>query len=128
MAKTDPKLYQKYLSDEKEKKVLYLRLRKALYGMMKSALLFYRKLISELKLMGFKINPYDPCVANKTVNGTQMTVRWHIDDLMISHASMDDIKKFLQALKTSMEITWLKALANDMTILGWSSISHQKIK
>jgi hypothetical protein len=48
MAKTDPKLYQKYLTNENEKKVLYLRLQKALYGMMKSALLFYRNLISEL--------------------------------------------------------------------------------
>ena len=48
MVKTDPKLYRKYLSDEKGKKVLYLRLRKALYRMMKSALLFYRKLVSEL--------------------------------------------------------------------------------
>jgi len=42
MAKTDPKLYRKYLTDEKGKKVLYLCLQKALYGMMKSALLFYR--------------------------------------------------------------------------------------
>ena len=51
MAKTDPKLYRKYLADEKGKKVFYLCLKKALYGMMKSALLFYRKLISELKGM-----------------------------------------------------------------------------
>ncbi len=42
MAKTDPKLYRKYLTDKKGKKVLYLRLQKVLYGMMKSALLFYR--------------------------------------------------------------------------------------
>ena len=69
MAKTDPKLYRKYLMDEKGKKVLYLRLQKALYGMMKSALLFYRKLISELKGVGFEINPYDPCVVNKMING-----------------------------------------------------------
>jgi hypothetical protein len=45
------------LSEEKGKKVLYLHLRKALYGMMKSALLFYRKLVSELKMMRFRINP-----------------------------------------------------------------------
>jgi len=31
MAKTDPKLYRKYLTDEKGKKVLYVRLQKALY-------------------------------------------------------------------------------------------------
>ena len=75
MAKTDPKLYQKYLSDENGKKVLYLRPRKALYGMMKSALLFYKKLVSELISTGFEINPYDPCVANKIINGNQMTLR-----------------------------------------------------
>ncbi len=34
MAQTDPKLYRKYLVDKKEKKVLYLRLQKALYSMM----------------------------------------------------------------------------------------------
>jgi hypothetical protein len=99
MAKTDPKLYRKYLIDEKGKKVLYLRLQKALYGMMKSALLFYRKLISELKGMGFEVNPYDPCVVNKMVNGSQMMVRWHVDDLMISHTNNEAIPQFLRMLK-----------------------------
>jgi hypothetical protein len=86
MAMTDPKLYQKYLIDEKGKNVLYLHLQKALYGMMKSALLFYRKLISELKEMGLEVNPYNPCIVNKVVNGSQMTIRWYVDSLMISHS------------------------------------------
>jgi hypothetical protein len=67
--------------------------------MMKSALLFYRKLVAELLNMGFEINPYDPCVANKMVNGTQMTVRWHVDDLMISHTSQDNIMAFVKKIK-----------------------------
>jgi hypothetical protein len=67
--------------------------------MMKSALLFYRKLISELKGMGFEINPYDPCVVNKMINGSQMTVRWHVDNLMISHTSNKAISQFLRVLK-----------------------------
>ncbi len=95
MAKTDPKLYRKYLVDEKGKKVLYLCLQKVLYGMMKSALLFYQKLVSELRSMGFIINPYDPCVTNKIVNGNQLTLQWHIDDLMISHVNVMAINKFL---------------------------------
>ncbi len=74
IAKTDPKLYRKYLVDKKGNKVLYLRLQKALYGMMKCALLFYQKLVSELRSMGFIINSYDPCVANKIVNGKQLTL------------------------------------------------------
>jgi hypothetical protein len=67
--------------------------------MMKSALLFYRKLIKELKEMGFEINPYDPCVSNKAVNGTQMTVRWHVNDLMISHISKYEILEFVRRIK-----------------------------
>jgi hypothetical protein len=95
MAKTDPKLYRNYLIDKKGKKVLYLHLQKALYGMLKSALLFYQKLVSELRSMGFVINPYDPCVANKVVNGKQLTLGWHVDDLMISHVDITAINKFL---------------------------------
>ena len=66
--------------------------------MMKSALVFYRKLVSELQEMGFEINPYNPCVANKMVNGTQMTIRWHVDNLMISHLSQDKIMKVVQKI------------------------------
>ena len=31
---------------------------------------------------GFKVNPYGPCVANKLVHGKQMTIKWHVDDIM----------------------------------------------
>ena len=34
---------------------------------------------------GYEINPYDPCVANKIINGSQHTVIWHVDDLKCSH-------------------------------------------
>ena len=81
MVKTNPKLYQQYVILENGRSVLYLQLQKALYGMMKSALLFYRKLVLELQEMGFEINPYNPCVAHKTVNATQMMIIWHVDDL-----------------------------------------------
>ena len=35
--------------------------------------------------MGFKINPYNPCISNKMVNGHQMTICWNVDDLKVSH-------------------------------------------
>jgi hypothetical protein len=99
MVKTDSKIYQKYVTIETGKQSLYLRLQKALCGMMKSALLFYRKLIKEQKEMGFEINPYDPCMANKLVEGNQMTVRWHVDDLMISHVDQNEILNFVKCIK-----------------------------
>ena len=46
--------------------------------------------------MGFVINPYDPYVANKMINGTQMMIRWHVNDLMISHVSQVEIMKVVQ--------------------------------
>ncbi len=99
LVKTNPKLYRKYVVIKKGRSVLYLHLQEALYGMMKSALLFYRKLVAELHNMGFEINPYNPCIANKMVNSTQMTVRWHVDDLMISHTSQDNIRAFVKKIK-----------------------------
>ena len=36
-------------------------------------------------MWGFVINPYDLCVANKVINGSQFTIMWHVDDLKMSH-------------------------------------------
>ena len=65
----DPALYQPFVSYETGKLVLYVRLQKALYGCLKSALLFYEKLVGYLEAHGFRINPYDPCVAIKMIGG-----------------------------------------------------------
>jgi hypothetical protein len=85
MVQVAPNLYRKYISvDRKGTAILYVKMQKAMYGLLKGALLFYRKLVEDLESNGFKLNPYDPCVANKTVNGKQMTVCWHVDDLKVS--------------------------------------------
>ena len=79
-------MYRKYVTySSNGQAMLYVRLSKALYGMLRAALLFYKRLRSDLENMGFKINPYDPCVANKLVSGHQMTICWHIGDLKVSH-------------------------------------------
>ena len=78
--------------------MLYVRLSNALYGLLQSALLFYQKLRQELEDYGFEINPYDPCVANKIINGSQMTVMWHANDLKVSHNDYHEVTKFLMYL------------------------------
>ena len=80
-----PEIYREYVVSEHGQKILYLELQKALYGMLKSALLFYKKLRSDLESFGFKVNPYDPCVPNLEQAGSQLTVVWHVDDLRILH-------------------------------------------
>ena len=47
----DPKLYQKYVVIEKDVKVLYERLQKNIYGMLRISLLFYLKIMKDLKIM-----------------------------------------------------------------------------
>ena len=74
--------------------MLYVRMNKALYGLLASALEFYKKLRADLEKWGFTINPYDPCVANATIAGSQMTVLWHVDDLKVSHKCDFEISKF----------------------------------
>lgn len=57
-----------------------------LYGTLKAALLLWKRLSSQLIKWGFKLNPYDSCVANNMINCKQCTiVLWHINDLEISH-------------------------------------------
>jgi hypothetical protein len=67
---------------------------KAMYGLLKSALLFYRLLVGNLSNNGFVLNPYDPCVANKVIDGQQMTVIWHVDNLKVSHKDLKQVDKF----------------------------------
>ena len=43
--------------------------------------------ITNLASIGFEINPYDPCVVSKTVNGARMTICFHVDDCKLSHHS-----------------------------------------
>ena len=53
--------------DKKGTPILYVRLKKVLYGLLRSSLIFYRKMYGELAEYGFKIKPYDPCMGNKMV-------------------------------------------------------------
>jgi hypothetical protein len=97
MVQVNPQLYRKFsIHDKNNQALLYIKLSKAIYGLLKSALLFYRKFVKDLKNYEtpFTINPYDPCVANATINGKQTTITWHIDDLKVSHIDPFQITKF----------------------------------
>ena len=95
LVRLDPS-YTQFLEYIGHKRVptIYAALNKALYGTLQAALLFYNKLTSFLKDIGYQPNAYDPCVYNKMINGNQCTVGWHVDDLKISHvdsAVVDDL-------------------------------------
>ena len=71
MVMTNPALYRPYVTVNAKgvKQQLFVQMSKALYGLLQSALKWYWKLRTALEEEGFVINPYDPCVANKVVNG-----------------------------------------------------------
>jgi Reverse transcriptase (RNA-dependent DNA polymerase) len=87
--------YKNFVTTENGKKVLYLQLLKALYGCVRSALLWYELFVSTLEEMGFILNPYDLCVANKTINGKQCTIVWYVDDNKISHVDPNVVTEIL---------------------------------
>ena len=99
MVRVNPTLYRPYITySKKGVPMVYVRLSKALYGMLRAALLFYKRLRKDLKNMGFEVNPYDPCVANKMVNGAQCTVCWHVGNLKVSHVDEAVVTAFLLKL------------------------------
>ena len=63
-----PEIYGSYVVYEHGKKVLYVEVLKALYGMLQSSLLWYAKFRADLEKEGFEFNAYDPCVANRMID------------------------------------------------------------
>ena len=81
-----------------EKKVLYLKIIRAIYGCIESALAWYNMFTDTLARLGFSINPYDKCIANKIINGNQCTISWHVDDCLVSHNDqkvLDDMAQIM---------------------------------
>ena len=91
--------YKEFTTIENGAKVLYVKLLKALYRCVQSALLWYQVFHAYLKDIGFELNPYDPCVANKIIDGKQCTIAWYVDDTKISHANPTIVSQVIEQLE-----------------------------
>ena len=99
IVKLELSLYRKHIwYTQRGKPMLYVQLKKALYGTLQAALLFCNLLLDTLQEWGFKINPCDQCVANKMIQGKQCTILWHVDNLKISHVSKQVVEDVLRQL------------------------------
>ena len=86
IAKLDPSTYKKHIwYNKKGKPMLYVQLKKALYGTLQATMLFWKLLSETLQEWGFVLNPYDKCVVNKDIAGinarfygTLMISRYHM--------------------------------------------------
>ena len=86
-------------------KVLYARAKKAIYGTVRAAYLFWLDLSSHFKSWGFEANPYDQCTVNRMFGKHQCTIQWHVDDLKISCRNPKVIEAIIKKLDTRYGIT-----------------------
>lgn len=70
---------------------------------MVASLLYYQKFTNSLRENGYKMNPYDPCVWNKTIDGEQCTICFHVDDCKISHKSSKVLDQTIAWLRRDYE-------------------------
>jgi hypothetical protein len=99
-----PEAYKSYVSqDNKGNKKLLVQFQNTLYGTMVASLLYYRKFVKSLTDIDLIINPYDPCVANKIIEGEQMTICFHVDDCKLSHRKKTVMDRMIGYLRQEYE-------------------------
>ena len=126
-----------YLEDvriENGKKVLYVQILRALYGMIESALLWYSLYVGVLQDEGFVVNPYDKCVANKMIDGKQCTLGWYVDDNKLSHVDpkvVDDILAMVEGYFPGLVVERgeaLNFLGMELKFIGNKKVSIGTVK
>jgi len=85
LCQTNPTKYRPHLRFGNDEPYINAQLNKALYGTLQGTLRFWEDLSTFLLGLGFTRNPYDWCVMNKEVMGTQQTILFYVDDIKMSH-------------------------------------------
>jgi hypothetical protein len=62
--------------------------------MLHASFLFCKKFRKDLEEIAFKVNPYNPCVANRIIQGKRHTITWHVNDRRSSHKDAKGNDKF----------------------------------
>jgi hypothetical protein len=70
---------------------------------MVAILIYYQKFFKSLTDIDFVINPHDPCVANKMIEGDQMTICCHVDDCKLSHRRTNVMDSMIEYLRQEYE-------------------------
>jgi hypothetical protein len=84
---------------------MYAKLTKAVYGTLLGAILFYEKLSKQLVDWGYEPNCYDRCTFNKMIDGKQITIQFHVDNLKISYMDQSVIDSVLADLNNEFGTT-----------------------
>ena len=76
-----------------------MKLKKALYGCVQSAVLWHQELASTLESMGFQTNPYDICSFKRVRDETTDKIMVYVDDLFITSKDEDVLMTISDTLK-----------------------------
>ena len=90
--------FKKFVTIENGQKVLYMNVLRAIYGCLKSGLLWYDLYSTTLKKEGYILNRYDRCIANKMIRGKQCTMGWYVDDNKLSHVDSNVVAQELEMI------------------------------
>jgi hypothetical protein len=116
LVEISPGVYKSYVSkDKKGSKQLLVQFQNALYGTMVASLLYYLKFVKSLTDIDFLINLYDPCIANKMIEGEQMNICFHIDDCKLSHRKTKVMDSNIEYIRQEYE-SILEYGSREMTV------------
>jgi hypothetical protein len=106
---------------------MIVQLKKALYGCVESAKLWYDLLSSTLLENGYAVNPLDPCIFNKSVNGNQCTVVVYVDDFFVTSKDPSMIEDLERILKHKFkDLTVHDGTVHSYLGMTWDfSVPHQ---
>ena len=94
-----PSIYTLFITKNRNGvKSLLVKCLNTIYSVIIASLLFYKKFTKSLISIRFKVNPYDPCIANQIVNGAQQTILFHVDDCKLSHVDASANDKLIKWL------------------------------
>lgn len=105
--------YKKYVDS---RGTIIVVLKKALYGCVESAALWYENLSATMRGLGYKRNECDICVFNRTnTRGVQCTATVHVDDLLITSVS----KLMLSELTDGLRLRYGEISLNHGPLLNY---------
>ena len=116
MCALDPK-YRTYVRADNK---IAVRLKKALYGCVQSAMLWYKELASTLVSLGFRPNPYDTCSFVRHRQRSIDRILVYVDDLFITSDSKRELDTTAEALKSKYgQVTSKTGLEHDYLGIRW---------
>lgn len=108
LVKIDPSLREHVIETKQGYKLMYCKLNKVVYGTLLGAILFYKKLVTQLHEWNFIMKLYDACTWDKIVNDKQLTIQYFIDDFHISSVDMKAINNMVLDLNNEFKTKFNK--------------------